>query len=43
MRAAVSEVFDVAVTSDHSSPTYGKRVGVTLTAENKRQLNVPVG
>lgn len=43
VRAVVGEVFDVAVDIRRSSPTYGKWVGVTLSAENKRQVWVPPG
>lgn len=37
------EVFDVAVDIRFGSPTFGRWVGVTISAENKRQLYVPPG
>jgi dTDP-4-dehydrorhamnose 3,5-epimerase len=43
VRAAVGEVFDVAVDIRKGSPTYGKWVGTYLTAENRHQLWVPAG
>ncbi|UFS69619.1 dTDP-4-dehydrorhamnose 3,5-epimerase [Geomonas sp. RF6] len=43
VRATLGEVYDVAVDIRRSSPTFGKWVGVVLSAENKRQLWVPQG
>lgn len=43
VRVVMGEVFDVAVNIRKSSPTFGKWVGVHLSADNKRQLWVPEG
>jgi len=43
VRVCQGEVYDVAVDIRKSSPTFGKWVGVVLSAENKRQLWVPEG
>ena len=37
------EVFDVAIDMRKGSPTYGRSVGVTLSAKDHRMLYVPVG
>lgn len=43
VRVLEGEVFDVAVDLRKDSPTYGKWVGVVLSAENKKQFMIPRG
>ena len=43
VRVVEGEVFDVVVDIRRSSATFGKWVGVYLSAENKKQLWVPKG
>lgn len=43
VRIISGEVFDVAVDLRKGSTTYGKWIGATLSAENKRQLFIPRG
>lgn len=43
VRVISGEVFDVAVDLRKGSPTYGKWVGVILTAENKKMFMIPRG
>lgn len=41
VRCIRGAVYDVAVDLREGSPTYGKYVGIELTAENKRQFFIP--
>ncbi|MBW2020902.1 MAG: dTDP-4-dehydrorhamnose 3,5-epimerase [Deltaproteobacteria bacterium] len=43
VRVVVGEVYDVAVDLRRSSPTFGKWVGVYLSAQNRAQLWTPPG
>jgi dTDP-4-dehydrorhamnose 3,5-epimerase len=43
VRAVAGEIFDVAVDLRRSSPSYGKWVGVTLSAANRLQVWIPEG
>ncbi len=43
VRCGAGVVFDVTVDVRRGSPTYGKWVGVELSAENGRQILVPKG
>lgn len=43
VRVTEGKVLDVAVDLRKGSPTFGKSVGVELSAENKKQLFVPKG
>jgi dTDP-4-dehydrorhamnose 3,5-epimerase len=43
VRAVAGEIFDVAVDIRRRSPTFGKWVGMKLSAENKRMAWIPPG
>ena len=43
VRCTAGRIFDVVVDLRAGAPTFGRWVGVELTAENKRQIYVPVG
>jgi dTDP-4-dehydrorhamnose 3,5-epimerase len=43
IRTIQGEIYDVAVDLHRGSPTFGKWLGVTLSAENRKQLWIPEG
>jgi dTDP-4-dehydrorhamnose 3,5-epimerase len=43
VRCSAGAIWDVAVDARRGSPTYGKWIGVELSADTGRQLYVPVG
>jgi len=43
VRVTAGEVFDVAVDMRKSSPTFGRSMGMPLSAENRRMLWIPPG
>ena len=43
VRVGAGEVFDVAVDIRRSSPTFGRWVGITLSAQNKKMMWIPAG
>ncbi|MDX2144507.1 MAG: dTDP-4-dehydrorhamnose 3,5-epimerase [Rhodospirillaceae bacterium] len=43
VRVIAGEIFDVAVDARKSSPTFGRWVAERLSADNKKQMWVPIG
>lgn len=43
VRVVSGEVYDVAVDMRRSSPTFGRSIGMTLSAQDKQMLWIPLG
>src|SRR4051794_11062619 len=43
VRVTCGEVFDVTIDLRRASPTFGRWAGISLSADNKRQLWIPAG
>lgn len=43
LRVIAGEIYDVAVDIRRNSPTFGRWIGLTLSAENRRMVWVPAG
>jgi dTDP-4-dehydrorhamnose 3,5-epimerase len=43
VRCVAGEVFDVVVDLRRSSPTFGRAIGLTISAQNRRMLWIPPG